>query len=251
MPELVVARYTEDLSWLRKRPANLTVTVYDKSSDAAGGEGVIPLPNVGREAHTYLHHIVSRYESLAEWTIFCQGKPFDHAYDFKKFLRDFASTALKSGTNSFLSSNPSPAPDINPVGTVPEFRWLGHLIDTDDNKGARLFRPWSKNEDGRGLDMHGFHQALFATDGPDYYTFVLGAQFAVHRDVVHRQPLAFYERALAVSTTFPDAAHCFERSWDRVFGVVGIDTDWLAGRQTVYLKPMKHQTPSQESPIEP
>ena len=249
MPELIVARYTEDLSWLRKRPANLTVTIYDKSPDVSGGESVISLPNVGREAHTYLHHIVSRYDSLDEWTIFCQGKPFDHAYDFKKFLRDFAFRESKSGANSL--SKPSPDPNIDRIGAVLGFHWLGHMIDTDDNQGARLFRPWSKNEDGRSLDMRGFHQALFDTDGPDHYQFVLGAQFAVHRDVVYQRPLAFYERALAVSTTFPDAAHCFERSWDRVFGVVGIDADWLAGRQTVYLKPMKHQTPGYESPVKP
>lgn len=222
MLELVVARYTEDLSWLRKRPVNLVVTVYDKSPDASGGEGTVPLPNVGREAHTYLHHIVSRYESLAGWTVFCQGKPFDHAYDFKKTIREYV---------------------INPTIIGP-FRWLGHLIDTDDNRGERLFWPWSKNEDGRGLDLVGFHQALFGTDGPEQYTFVLGAQFAVHRDLIRQRPLSFYERALALSTTFPDAAHCFERSWDRVFGVTGIDADWLAGRQTVYLKPMKHQTPA-------
>ena len=217
MIELVVARYTEDLAWLRKRPDNLTVTVYDKGPDASSGEGAIPLPNIGREAHTYLHHIVSRYDSLTEWTVFCQGKPFDHAYDFKKTMRAYA-------------ANPS---------IIGSFRWLGHLIDTDDNRGERLFRPWSKNEDGRGLDMQGFHQALFDTNGPKYYTFVLGAQFAIHRNLIRQRPLSFYERALSVSTSFPDAAHCFERSWDLVFGVIGIDPDWLAGRQTVYLKPMK------------
>lgn len=223
MLELVVARYTEDLAWLRKRPASLHVTVYDKSADGSAEPDALALPNVGREAHTYLHHLVERYDTLAEWTIFCQGKPFDHAFDFKKTLRAFAD-----------------APDaISPLG----FCWLGHLIDTDDNQGNRLFRPWSKNEDGRGLDLRGFHRALFDTDGPPAYTFVLGAQFAIHRDVVRRQTRAFYERALAVSITFPDAAHCFERSWDLVFSLVGIDRQWLAGRQTVHLKPMRHQTP--------
>ncbi len=226
--ELVVARYTEDLSWLRKRPENLAVTVYDKSTDKSGGTGAIPLPNIGREAHTYLYHIVSRYDSLADWTVFCQGKPFDHAYDFKKTLRAFAASPTTSGL----------------------FCWLGHLIDTDDDRGDRLFRPWSKNKDGRGLDMRGFHQALFDTNGPSHYTFVLGAQFAVHRDLICRQPPDFYERALAASTAFPDAAHCFERSWDRVFGVVGIDPVWLTGRQTVYLKPMKHQPEPREPTVD-
>ena len=224
--ELVVARYTENLNWLRNLPTGLRVMVYDKSCgespDHSAGDTAIILPNVGREAHTYLHHIVSRYDSLADWTIFCQGKPFDHAYDFKKTLREF----------------------VVDTTVIKPFHWLGHLIDTDDSRGDRLFRPWSKNEDGRGLDLLGFHRALFGTDGPAHYTFVLGAQFAVHRDVIRQQPQGFYERALAVSITFPDAAHCFERSWDRVFGVIGIDAEWLAGRQTVYLKPMKHQLPN-------
>ncbi|GAB4014794.1 DUF3431 domain-containing protein [Spirosoma koreense] len=219
-PELVVAHYTENLNWLRNLPTGLRITVYDKSPNGLPGREAIPLPNIGREAHTYLHHLVSHYDSLADWTIFCQGKPFDHAYDFKKTLREFA------------------------AGHFPEnqkFIWLGHLIDTDDDQGHRLFKPWSKNEDGRGLDLRGFHQALFDSDGPSQYTFVLGAQFAVHRDLIHQNPVSFYERALAVSISFPDAAHCFERSWDRVFGVVGIDRVWLNGRLMVQLKPMKHQ----------
>ncbi|GAB3784448.1 hypothetical protein GCM10028818_44130 [Spirosoma horti] len=227
MLELVVAHYTENLNWLRNLPMGLRRTVYTKGPEPITEYPTLPLPNIGREAHTYLHHLVSRYDSLTEWTIFCQGKPFDHAYDFKKTVREFDSELLT-------------CTGINP-GASQQFRWFGHLIDTDDNQGHRLFVPWSKNEDGRCLDLPGFHRALVGTDGPDLYTFVLGAQFAVHRTVVQRRPRAFYEQALNISVSFPDAAHCFERSWDRVFGVVGIDPNWLAGRQTVYLKPMKHQ----------
>jgi hypothetical protein len=214
MIELVVARYREELNWLRKVPRPIRVTVYDKSGDAP--PGAVPLPNVGREAHTYLHHLVSRYDDLTEYTVFCQGKPFDHAYDFHPTLRAFA-------------ENPD---------SIGEFRWLGHIIDTDTPDG-RLFRVWSKNEDGRELGLRGFHRHLFGTDGPERYPFVLGAQFAVRRDVVRRQLRAFHEQALALAVQFPDAAHCFERTWDRVFGLTGIDPTWLAGRETVYLKPVK------------
>ncbi|WP_266366190.1 DUF3431 domain-containing protein [Tellurirhabdus rosea] len=218
--ELVVAHYRENLNWLGNVPtaSGLSVTVYDKCPDARH-PGAIELPNEGREAHTYLYHLVSRYDSLAEWTVFCQGKPFDHAYNFHHLLREFVARPEAIGP----------------------FRWLGHLIDTDDAQGDRLFRNWSKNEDGRGLDLAGFHRALLEQEGPPEYTFVLGAQFAVHRDVIRQQPLRFYQHALALSCSFPDAAHCFERTWDRVFGLTGIDPRWLAGRKTVYLKPMKHQ----------
>lgn len=206
---------------MRKVSRTIQVTVYDKSGDATPAwPGVLPLPNVGREAHTYLHHIISRYDSLSEWTVFAQGKPFDHAYDFHHRLRA-------------LAANP------DHIGDLGHFQWLGHIIDTDDHQGHRLFSTWSKNDDGRGLDLSGFHRALFSTPGPDQYSFVLGAQFIVHRDLVRQQPVTFYQRALAVSETFPDAAHCFERTWDRVFGETGLDPGWLDGRLTVYLKPVK------------
>ncbi len=140
-------------------------------------------------------------------TVFCQGHPFDHAVDFHSTLRRIAS-----------------APDV-----CGGFLWLGHVIDTDDADGQTLFRSWSKNRDGRGLDLIGFHRALFETDGPAEYTFHLGAQFAVSRASIRARSLEFWARALHISENFPD----------RVFGIQGIDTSWLNGRKTVYLKPIR------------
>jgi len=214
--ELVVARYAEDLAWLRNIPPQIRVTVYDKNPNEPH-PGAQRLPNVGREAHTYLHHIVARYDTLAPRTVFCQGKPFDHAFDFRKILRAYAQHPQE----------------------IANFRWLGHIIDTDDARGLRLFVPWSKNEDRHQLDMMGFYRALFGGDGPQEYVFQLGAQFAITRELIRARPLEFYRRALEISVDYPDAAHCFERAWDKVFGVAGVDVEWLAGRQTVYLKPMR------------
>ena len=214
--ELVVAHYNEDLRWLRNIPPQIRTTVYDKNPEQ-GHPGAKLLPNVGREAHTYLHHICARYETLAPLSVFCQGKPFDHCFDFRKTLRE-------------LVQNPA---------EVSGFRWLGHIIDTDDKRGLRLYVPWSKNLERHELDIAGFHRALFGQEGPEHYVFQLGAQFAITSELVRSRPLSFYQHALEVSIEFPDAAHCFERTWDKVFGVAGIDMDWLAGRETVYLKPVR------------
>jgi hypothetical protein len=86
--QLVVARYSEDLSWLRNIPGAVAPFVYDKGD--ALFPGAVPLVNAGREAHTYLHHICERYNDLADVTVFCQGKPFDHAFDFHQTLRGLA-----------------------------------------------------------------------------------------------------------------------------------------------------------------
>jgi hypothetical protein len=113
---LVVARYNEDLSWLAAVPEFFLITVYDKGPRSGGGgkqqhpyrsrcnhnnvlripeavadrTTVVPLPNVGREADTYLKHIISTYEDGeddADWTIFTQGDPFDHSPDFLDLLQ--------------------------------------------------------------------------------------------------------------------------------------------------------------------
>jgi Protein of unknown function (DUF3431). len=109
--ELVVARHVEDLAWLGRVPENFRITVYDKGDGSSGG---MRLTNMGREAHTYLHHLSERHESLAALTVFVQGHPFDHAPDLHKTLR-----ALAAGTL-----------------TMTNFHWLGFLAETDDPRGA-------------------------------------------------------------------------------------------------------------------
>lgn len=86
--ELVVARYTEDVSWLND--VAMPIWLYDKgpvpATNLASHIRHIRLPNHGREAGTYLTHIISRYEHLPPLTIFCQGNPFDHSPDFLQRL---------------------------------------------------------------------------------------------------------------------------------------------------------------------
>lgn len=106
--DFVIARYSENVSWVKdivekrmalsrynmKMPA-YNVLLYNKGQDN------VPLANkiltkesgtgytftekrygnvpAGREGHTYLRHILENYDNLAEWTIFSQGDPFEHA----------------------------------------------------------------------------------------------------------------------------------------------------------------------------
>ena len=77
--EVVVAHYSENLEWLA--PHAHYSHIYHK------GNEVIPqfhyqqwekLPNVGREGHTFLYHIINNYECLANVTVFVQGCLEDH-----------------------------------------------------------------------------------------------------------------------------------------------------------------------------
>jgi len=219
--ELVVARYREPVRWVRNIPSTVEVTIYDKGGDLDPDllpwARVEPLPNVGHEGHTYLHHLASHYEELAPVTVFCQGHPFDHAWDFHPWLRD-----LVAGRR-----------------VVRDFEWLGFIVDTDDSRGRRLFVPWPRNADRRELRVDEFHEALFGEPCPPWLHFHLGAQFAVTAECARRRPQDFYRRACDLAASFPDAAHCLERTWDRVFGVVGVDPAWMGGRQTRLLRSIR------------
>ena len=84
--ELVLSRYEEDVSWVadvaRELPM-VSIDLYEKSPHVASAcAGVLlnvtsatctRLPNVGREAHTYLYHITSRYGQLSEKVVFAQA----------------------------------------------------------------------------------------------------------------------------------------------------------------------------------
>ena len=75
--EIVVAHYNEKLDWLAPKADH--AHVYHKGTDLQSPStmklyGWEKLPNVGREAHTYLHHIINNYETLPEYTVFLQGR---------------------------------------------------------------------------------------------------------------------------------------------------------------------------------
>ncbi len=74
MKSIVIAKYTEDKSWIKDIPSGWNIHLYDKDRNLENAPG--------REAHTYLKFIVDNYESLEGDYVFCQGNPFDHTPDF-------------------------------------------------------------------------------------------------------------------------------------------------------------------------
>ncbi len=77
---IVIARYNESLSWLDTclTPVQRrSVWIYNKGPDPVISQ-IKTLPNVGREAHTYLTYIIENYENLPERVYFLQGDPFPH-----------------------------------------------------------------------------------------------------------------------------------------------------------------------------
>lgn len=76
--KIIVARYNEDLSWMKEKPFNLfRYVVYNKgvndNFEKCNVDKIVNLPNVGRCDHTYLYHIVNNYNSLNDINVFFPG----------------------------------------------------------------------------------------------------------------------------------------------------------------------------------
>lgn len=166
--EVVVARYKEDIEWTKTLPYK--VTVYTKDDCL--------LPNIGREAHTYLYHIITRWDSLADYTAFVQGYPFDHA--------------------------PGLVEDLARAPT--DFRHLGPHLSCD--------RDGWPHHGGLGVGKIADSVGLVQTEFP----FSAGAQFVVSRERIRSRPLEFYHVLMSVLVPrLNETPWVYERLWQSIF----------------------------------
>lgn len=86
---MVVARYNENLDWLKTIPCKFIVFNKGRNNLSKWIKNQVKLPNIGREAHTYLTFIVDNYDNLPDYTIFVQGNPFIHQRELLKNIEEF------------------------------------------------------------------------------------------------------------------------------------------------------------------
>ena len=64
--------------------ASINYFIYNKSNEII--YNTYKLKNIGREADTYLHHIIENYNNLNEYTLFLQDDVDNHILDNDKFI---------------------------------------------------------------------------------------------------------------------------------------------------------------------
>lgn len=173
---LVVAKYKENTEWTSMYCKN--VIVYDK-----GPRGTVP--NIGREAHTYLTYILENYERLPATVFFSQGWIQDHHPGLADF-RDIR-------------------PELVPI--------------EKDLDGARCKRLYPREK----LDIRSWFKKYVDLDDeidlnkPVYVWW--GAIFPVSRDRILSRPKEYYQFLIKTipETNNPEVTHYFERSWYYIF----------------------------------
>ena len=175
--EIVVAKYREDVSWL-KRFSGVRVTMYDKGATGEPNS----LPNVGREAHTYLYHIIERYDSLAEMTVFIQGHPFDHI--------------------------PSPDDVIWALDADTEYQDLCDHVLIEDRHGEPI-QP--------GLPLGDFYERVFNNTSPDHFLSHAAACFAVSAEAIRQLSKDYYRHLMQAVLDESLGPWAIERLWETIF----------------------------------
>lgn len=160
MVEVVVAKYKEDISWT-KEFKNSKLFIYDKSGE---DNGYINLPNIGREAHTYLYHIINNYDNLSDYVCFLQGNPYD-------------------GVKGNLNQNIKNIDSYN--GS--EFLCLSYLLKCNLDGGP--IHP--------GLNIKEIIFDKYFKSSPKEIYFIVGAQFLVSRRMIKIRPKQFYINLLS------------------------------------------------------
>ena len=188
---IVIARYQEDISWIKSINNIYTPIIYNKYHS----DEYEYLPNVGREAHTYLYYIVNNYEKLSDITVFCQGNPFDHDPNF-----------ISKILNSSI------------VDSVKIIGFLGLGPNVKEGIYAN-FDLRHKN----GLPMFYVLNLLFGINinSNDSYDTVYGAQFIVSKNNILHRPLSFYRFLLQFVSdeSNPIEAYILERLWPYIFNI--------------------------------
>ena len=202
--QLVISRFNEDITWLDQWKNTFDVLIYNKGEKIKDNNGfeIINLSNFGREAHTYLNHIVENYDNLYDVTVFLQAKIDDLENWVFHDLNQYITYALNNGYGA------------NSMGVIRKDQWK---IDFLKDPKYRV-----EIENGRfrlsDISLSDYVEKYFGHI-PESSPISLKGCFSVRKDLILSKPKNFYKDLLDSIPQHhsPEEAHFLERMWAYMF----------------------------------
>jgi hypothetical protein len=223
---IVVARFTEPLTPCAPFASN--TYLYAKfptpqandSTPHSSFRSYTQLPNTSREGQTYLHHIVTHYDSLDDITIFTQANPFDIISPVITTVSEMVEKSLSTPIDDVTIFNPSLLHDLA--------QW--HKINWSDPDEALWVTPSEiSTMTPAPYTMGQFWFKVLKEHHPPAIRALHGACFAVRRETIRKRGKDVCERALAAFETGgqdvvnPEVGFFMERMWLPIM----TGKDWL------------------------
>lgn len=202
---IIISRFDENLSWL-ERYKSFNIIVYNKGEELKKNnfKKIYNLKNVGRESHTWLHHIVRNYDQLDDINIFLQGK-----------IDDLNCMAFQD-VNLYEKNMSNLGFCCSRLGLLGPFHWKDNI---GIEKNPKYLSQW-KNEGIRksNLGFRRFAKKLFPNI-PLFVATSYGGCFAVKRELIQQHNKDFYKYILTFLEDHknPIEGHYMERLWCFMF----------------------------------
>tara|TARA_B100000965_G_C19514204_1_gene723361 strand:+ start:384 stop:1109 length:726 start_codon:yes stop_codon:yes gene_type:complete len=202
---LIISRYNEDISWLEEF-VDFKIIIYNKGEKLSNNNfsNIFEIPNVGRESHTWVYHIIKNYETLDDINIFLQGR-----------IDDLDCMAYKN-PNEYIKR-------INKYGFVASRYGMLGPNHWDWNVGIennpKYKKAWDKNEISKSkIGFKAFSKKLFPSI-PILVSTSYGGCFAVKKESIKKYDLKFYKKLLESfnKSKNPIEGHYMERLWCYMF----------------------------------
>ena len=211
--QLVVARYNEDLEWLKEDPySKYENVIYNKSDNqnftkSDNTHSTVNLPNVGRCDHTYLHHIIENYDNLANITVFLPGS-LNMEYKNAKAKRLLKAIGSHK-QNGFMGRRFDNVKDTYNSFQMDEWKATDSqnaAKNPETNLHLSEIRPFGK-----------WYESKFKDKNVEYVSFA--GIFSVSRNEILQHPKTYYEDLIQdlETSSNPEVGHYFERAWNAVF----------------------------------
>jgi hypothetical protein len=214
--EIVVSRFNEDLSWLKEIPTSLytKITVYNKNDTPiecpVNKCTVHQLPNLGRESHSYFHHVIQNYDNLADITLFLPASVFNKPH--KKSQYDHILNFLSQKHESVIIGGKKDRANIN---TEKTFTIDEHALTNVNNRAKN---PNSRLDISHLRPLGRWFEHFFP--GEEIRCITYNGIFAASRDDIRKRSKDLYMQLLENhSTKNPETVHYSERTWASIFSI--------------------------------
>ena len=171
------------------------------------------LPNIGRESHTFLYHIVDCYDRLATVTIFLQGDMYNVGGPAPAHTKlaplEIRNEALRIQVGQCLTLGDRRRRFVDWDG-IPWTTCLNHTEWLKKRGGFHGILP-------ADLTPGEFWAKHVGDPPPSVVYYTEGAMFAVRAETIRHRPKGFYQRLLdlfeELDHSNPEYGHYMERFW--------------------------------------
>lgn len=211
--QLVISRYNEDLEWLKDEPfSKYNNIIYNKGINdnfySNDKSTINKLENIGRCDATYIYHIINKYDSLANVTVFLPGS-LNIDYKHKKAVTLINEIEKHQDTvfvSSFYNDVKKELYDFQ-LDDWQSRDQKNKVINSEYKLSVASIRPfgkWFESVFGNIVIQH-----------VSYYGII-----GISKKDITKHSKQYYEKLyqeFGDNSSNPEVGHYFERSWEAVF----------------------------------